>query len=99
MGLDSNIIMDIIIPALVLGGLGLIFGIGLSLASKKFSIRQDPLLDKILALLPGANCGACSKAGCLGFAESLLAGGINIQGCKVNTEVKNQEIAKVLGGL
>ncbi len=89
--------MEIIIPALILGGLGLAFGIGLSLASKKFTVAGDPKLDKILSLLPGANCGVCGKAGCLGFAESLLAGGIDIQGCKVNAEDNKQEIAKVLG--
>ncbi|MFH1398101.1 MAG: RnfABCDGE type electron transport complex subunit B [Candidatus Omnitrophota bacterium] len=89
--------MDIIIPALILGGLGLAFGIGLILASKKFSVTGDPRLDKILTLLPGANCGACGKAGCLGFAEGLLSGEIDIQKCKVNTDNNKQEIAKVLG--
>ncbi|MBU0503767.1 MAG: RnfABCDGE type electron transport complex subunit B [Candidatus Omnitrophota bacterium] len=89
--------MEIIIPSLVLGALGLAFGIGLSLTSKKFTAAGDPRLDKILSFLPGANCGACGKAGCQGFAESLLSGGTDIHRCKINTENNKQKIAQILG--
>ena len=50
--------MNIILyPLLVLGGLGLLFGIILSLASKAFAVETDPKVDEIRSVLPGANCG------------------------------------------
>ncbi|HAI87558.1 MAG TPA: electron transporter RnfB, partial [Firmicutes bacterium] len=44
---------------LSLGALGLIFGLSLGVAAKKFAVERDPRVDEILAVLPGANCGAC----------------------------------------
>jgi len=89
--------MDILIPILTLGVLGLLFGIGLAIASEKFTVETDPRLDRIVGLLPGANCGACGGAGCFGFAESILSGKTKIDACRVaNDEIKEQ-IAQVLG--
>ena len=51
--------MQILWSAVVLGGLGLIFGLVLAFASKKFAIPRDPRLDDVIKALPGANCGAC----------------------------------------
>ena len=89
--------MEIIIPILALGLLGLIFGIGLAIASKKFSVHVDARLEKIHGLLPGANCGACGGAGCFGFAEMLLEGKVNIDACRVSEDKIREEIAKLLG--
>jgi electron transport complex protein RnfB len=89
--------MDILIPILTLGILGAIFGIGLAVASKRFSVQIDPRLDKIHGLLPGANCGACGGAGCFGFAESILSGKVKIDACRVADDKIKEEIAKVLG--
>ena len=89
--------MDILIPILTLGSLGLIFGIGLAVASKKLSVEVDPRLEAIHGLLPGANCGACGGAGCFGFAESLLSGKASIDACRVAEEKTKEQIAKLLG--
>lgn len=89
--------MDILIPILTLGFLGLIFGIGLAVASKRFAIKTDPRLEAVHGLLPGANCGACGQAGCFGFAESLLSGKLSIDACRVAEEKTKQQIAKLLG--
>jgi len=51
--------MNIIQPIIALSGLGILFGVGLAFASKKFCVKADPRFEKILAKLPGANCGAC----------------------------------------
>jgi electron transport complex protein RnfB len=87
--------MQILVPILTLGGLGLLFGVGLGLAAKKFCVETDPRLDKIFACLPGANCGACGKPGCIGFAESLIEGKSNINECVVSDE----EIREKIGGI
>lgn len=89
--------MEILIPVLTLGVLGLLFGIGLAVASKKFSVETDPRLERIHGLLPGSNCGACGRAGCFGFAESLLSGKASIDACRVSEEAVKEQIAKLLG--
>ena len=48
---------------LCMGGLGLIFGIGLAIASKVFAVKTDPRVEAIMEVLPNANCGGCGFAG------------------------------------
>ena len=47
-----------IISILVVGIIGLLIGILLSLASIKFEVKVDENEEKIRAILPGNNCGA-----------------------------------------
>lgn len=89
--------MEILIPVLTLGILGLLFGIGLAVASKKLAVETDPRLEKIMGLLPGANCGACGGAGCFGFAEGVLSGKLSIDACRVSEEAVKEEVARLLG--
>jgi RnfABCDGE-type electron transport complex B subunit len=89
--------MEILIPVLTLGFLGLIFGVGLAVASKRFAIAVDPRLDKIHGLLPGSNCGVCGGAGCFGFAEAILSGRVKIDACRVANDEAKEKIAEVLG--
>ncbi len=89
--------MEILIPTLTLGVLGLLFGIGLAVASKKFRVETDPRLEKIMGLLPGSNCGACGGAGCFGFAESVLSGKLSVDACRVSKEETKAKIAELLG--
>ena len=89
--------MEILIAILVLGFLGLIFGIGLAIASKKLAVQINPKLDQLQHLLPGSNCGACGNPGCFGFAESLLGGKSEVGGCRVCSEESKEKIAQVLG--
>jgi RnfABCDGE-type electron transport complex B subunit len=89
--------MEILIPVLILGSLGLIFGVGLAIASKSLAVKSDPRLEAIHGLLPGSNCGACGQAGCFGFAESLLGGKLPIEVCRVSTEAIKERIAELLG--
>lgn len=89
--------MEIIVPILTLGGLGLVFGVGLALASKKFCVVTDPRLEKVYEKLPGANCGACGMAGCMGFAEGLIRGVCSVERCVVSEEEAREGIAGILG--
>ena len=89
--------MEILIPVLMLGGLGVIFGIGLAIASKKFSVHMDERLERVHGLLPGTNCGACGGAGCFGFAEGLLSGKFSINSCRVSEYAVKEKIAELLG--
>ena len=58
--------MDILYAALVLGGMGLLFGGLLTLTSKVFAVPTNPQRDAIREALPSANCGACGYPGCDG---------------------------------
>ncbi|MFA5411382.1 MAG: RnfABCDGE type electron transport complex subunit B [Candidatus Omnitrophota bacterium] len=89
--------MVILIPVLTLTGLGIIFGVGLALAAKKFCVATDPRIEKIFGKLPGANCGACGLPGCMGFAEGLIQGTCTLERCAVVAEETRKEIAGILG--
>ncbi|MFC1674452.1 RnfABCDGE type electron transport complex subunit B [Candidatus Omnitrophota bacterium] len=89
--------MDILIAILSLGSLGVLFAVSLTLASRKLAVKTDPRLDKLQELLPGSNCGACGSAGCIGFAESLLADKTVIDACRVCEQDAKQRIAGLLG--
>lgn len=56
---------------LFLGGLGIVFGISLAFAAQKFAVRVDPKVERVMDVLPGANCGACGFGGCQGYAEAV----------------------------
>lgn len=54
----------IIANIVVLSLIALAAALVLYFAAQKFKVAGNPLADKIAALLPQANCGACGKAGC-----------------------------------
>ena len=75
---------NVITAVVIILALTVILGALLAIASKFLQIEQDDRIEKITALLPGYNCGACGKAGCAAFAESIVAGEVPaISGCKV----------------
>ena len=51
---------EIIIAVIIVAGIGLIAGIGLAVASRLMSVPKDEKAEELLAVLPGANCGALS---------------------------------------
>ncbi|MFA4987253.1 MAG: RnfABCDGE type electron transport complex subunit B [Candidatus Brocadiia bacterium] len=87
----------VIISLSILGVLGVLFGLGLAYASKKFSVETDPRVDRICELLPNANCGACGFAGCNAFAEQLVHGSLDVNTCKVCASEAKSVISSVLG--
>ncbi len=81
----------------ILGGVGLAFAGLIALAHRKFQVWEDPRIDAVAAMLPGANCGACGQAGCRAFAELLVAGGIQPAGCTVMGADEVADVATLLG--
>lgn len=88
---------DILIPLTILTGLGLLFGVVLSLAYKQFKVYEDPRIDVVEEMLPNANCGACGVPGCRAFAESIINDGTNPAKCTVSSEDGITNIANFLG--
>jgi Na+-translocating ferredoxin:NAD+ oxidoreductase subunit B len=87
----------VITATLVLGGLGLTFGVLIALAQKKLYVWEDPRIDGVADRLPGANCGACGFAGCRAFAEAAVNGTVAPAGCTVMNEDARVDVAAYLG--
>ncbi|MDO5755066.1 MAG: RnfABCDGE type electron transport complex subunit B [Tissierellia bacterium] len=87
----------IIIPILTLGGLGILFALILSFASKKFHVKVDRRIEAVRAELPGANCGACGFPGCDGLAAAIINDGAAITACPVGGESLVHRLAELLG--
>lgn len=88
---------SIIIPGSVIGGLGLLFGVLLAVASKFFSIQGNPLTDQVRECLPGANCGACGFPGCDGLARAIVEAGQPVNSCPVADAESLKKLAAVMG--
>lgn len=88
----------ILTSVLVLGAIGLIFAIVLYFVAQKFKVNEDPLIDEIAEVLPGANCGGCGKAGCRAMAEAFVKQG-NMEGlrCPAGGDAVAQKVAALLG--
>jgi len=56
---EASMVSTIGTPVLVIGAMGLLFGLLLAIASKVFAVETDPRVEQITEALPGANCGAC----------------------------------------
>lgn len=92
-----KIFLDILYAVLVLGLLGAIFGLVLAIASKVFHVKKNPLLEPVIELLPGANCGGCGYAGCAAFAQAVIDGKVSPSACVAGGETVNQTISSLLG--
>lgn len=82
---------------IIVGGVGLFFGLFLSIASKKLHVHVDPRIEKIQELLPNVNCGACGFAGCAGFAKAVVKGEAEPQACIPGGSRTAGDIAEILG--
>jgi electron transport complex protein RnfB len=91
------LIQGIIIAVIVLGGIALIAGIILSIASRIFVVEVNPTEEKILAILPGANCGGCGYPGCSGYARALAGGSAEPNLCSPGGAAVAKQIGAILG--
>jgi len=84
-------------PILILAFLGVLFGVGLYVASRVFRVHVDARVERIERALPGANCGACGLAGCHGFAKAIVHGSAEITGCIPGGEHVSHIIGDIMG--
>lgn len=83
------------VVTLTLLGLGL--GFGLDFAARKLKVEKDPLLDEIIAILPGSQCGQCGFPGCEGAATALIAGQAPVTLCPPGGKETAENLANKLG--
>lgn len=88
---------EILIPVLIVAGLGLIAGILLAVASIIMAVPKDEKAEAILEILPGANCGACGYSGCSGYAEALSKGEAKPGLCSPGGAETASQVAALLG--
>ncbi len=85
------------IAVAVLGGLGLVFGLILALASRVFAVKEDPRKQLLDEIMPGANCGACGFAGCSAYADALIDGATVVGACPVGGVELAKKMAHIMG--
>ncbi|MFH1539839.1 MAG: RnfABCDGE type electron transport complex subunit B [bacterium] len=88
---------EILIPVIMLGAFGLLFGFGLAFAARVFAVQVDPRIEKIEELLPGANCGACGLPGCSGYAAAVVRGEAPPNLCAAVSSESRARISEILG--
>ena len=78
--------------------LGVLLAVVLYLVAKKFKVEEDPRIEEVEKVLPGANCGGCGHAGCHAFATSCV-GSSNLDDnfCPVGGNETMKKVAAVLG--
>jgi len=84
-------------PLICMGVLGIAFGAGLAYASKKFAVEIDPKVEKLINILPGANCGACGFPGCSGYAAAVASGEAAPNLCSPGGAETVEKISEILG--
>jgi electron transport complex protein RnfB len=86
-----------LMAVLILGGVGLTFGLLIALANSRLKVWEDPRIDEVTGMLPGANCGACGFAGCRAFAEAVIGGSTPPAKCTVMGPDEKADVATYLG--
>jgi NADPH-dependent glutamate synthase beta subunit-like oxidoreductase/NAD-dependent dihydropyrimidine dehydrogenase PreA subunit len=81
----------------MLGGLGIVIGIVLAVASQIFYVYVDPTVEAVDDALPGANCGGCGLPGCAANAEAIVAGKAAPNSCVAGGEELAATIAALIG--
>lgn len=88
----------IIWTIVILAGLGLILSLVLYLVAAKFKVEEDPRIDEVEKVMPGANCGGCGFAGCRAFADAAVkAPNLDNNYCPVGGNEVMKKVAAILG--
>ena len=88
---------SLISACLILAGIGLFFGLLLSVAKIKLYVEKDARIDLIKEALPGANCGACGFPGCAGYATKIVMENSKMSLCPVGGSETVGKIAAIMG--
>ena len=87
---------SVLIAAASMVGLGVMFAIGLVVASRVFGIEQDARIKALMDVLPGINCGGCGYGGCEAYAQD-VAGGAAVSLCTPGGPEVAETLAKIMG--
>lgn len=92
--MTSTIIWTIVI----ITALGLLLALALYLVAQRFKVVEDPRIEEVEKVMPGANCGGCGFAGCHAFAEAAVkAPNLDNNFCPVGGNEVMKKVAAILG--
>jgi len=57
-----------------LSALGVVFGLILGFAARRFHVESSGIVAELEGMMPGSNCGQCGFAGCSAAAAAIAAG-------------------------
>jgi Na+-translocating ferredoxin:NAD+ oxidoreductase RNF subunit RnfB len=90
--------MTVIIYTLIVSFIvAFLLGFLLGFFKKIFHVPVDERIEKVRAVLPGANCGACGYPGCDGFAAAVVNGEAPVNACAAGGEATAHAVGDVLG--
>lgn len=87
----------ILLAAIVISVTGLLIGLILGIAGKKFAVEVDERVTLIRDELPGNNCGGCGFAGCDALAEAIVKGEASVNACPVGGPNVAAAIGDIMG--
>jgi electron transport complex protein RnfB len=91
-------VSTVYITLIVLAGLGIVFGVALAIVAARFVVKVDPKVEQVRNTLPGANCGACGFAGCMGYAEAVVGNpDVAVSMCAPGKAAVAEKIAEITG--
>lgn len=83
------------VPIAVLSALGLLFGLALGYAARRFEVEEDLIAEQIDNILPQSQCGQCGYPGCRPYAEA-VANAEMINKCTPGGEPVMLKLAELL---
>lgn len=86
-----------VLPALIFAGIGCVSGIMLTVCSRIFEVKTDDRIEKIVDVLPKANCGACGFAGCEDYAGAIVKNNAEISLCRPGGAESAAKIGEIMG--
>lgn len=95
LALGAGSLSGVLTAGAVVGGTGLLIGILLGIAAKKFAVEVDERVDAVRECLPGSNCGGCGYAGCDACAEAIVKGIAPVTACSAGA--RHADIAAIMG--
>jgi len=87
----------IILAILIVTVIGVIGAVILVAASILMYVPVDERVEKITAVLAGANCGACGCAGCADYAKSIVEEGNAVNKCIPGGAACAAKVAAIMG--
>jgi Na+-translocating ferredoxin:NAD+ oxidoreductase RNF subunit RnfB len=87
----------IAVSVLIVCACGLLAGVGLAIAARVFAVTVDPRIEKVEAVLPGANCSGCGSPSCFVYASRIVNEGATPNLCVQLREEGACEIGRLIG--
>ena len=89
--------MSFLLALALMAGLAVLLGAVLGWAAIKYKVDEDPLVDKIDAILPQTQCGQCGYPGCKPYATAIANDEAEINQCPPGGVDGIHKLAELLG--